>query len=41
MKIVTMECTFNLLAEKDKKEILEMSEYKELESGTKYLITEK
>lgn len=38
MKIIIMECTFNILPEESKKEIFEMSELKELVNGVKYLI---
>lgn len=37
MRII-MEETFNLLAEKDRKELLQNSKVKELENGVKYLI---
>lgn len=38
MKIVIMECTFNILPEESKQEIFDMSELKELENGVKYLM---
>ena len=35
-----MEQTFSLLAEKDRRELLQNSKVKELENGVKYLIIE-